>query len=90
MLPNLHEPLARPFAYDVVSGPSLDHRDDVEQLMGQRVAYVTKILDTNEAILTESGRKEREFERVFHSQRESGAVTGRAGQHRERRPRCQR
>ena len=46
-------------AYDVVSGPSLDHRDDVEQLMGhQAVAYVTKILDTNEAILTESGRRE--------------------------------
>ena len=46
-------------ACDVVSGPSLDHRDDVEQLMGhQAVAYVTKILDTNEAILTESGRRE--------------------------------
>ena len=45
-------------AYDVVSGPSVDHRDDVEQLMGhQAVAYVTKILDTNEAILTESGRR---------------------------------
>ena len=41
--------------------PSLDHRDDVEQLMDhQAVAYVTKILDTNEAILTESGRRERE------------------------------
>ena len=46
-------------AYDIVSGPSLDHRDDVEQLMGhQAVAYVTKIFDTNEAILTESGRRE--------------------------------
>ena len=46
-------------AYDVVAGPSLDHRDDVEQLMGhQAVAYVTKILDTNEAILAQSGRRE--------------------------------
>ena len=46
-------------AYDFVSGPSLDHRDDVEQLMGhQAVPYVTKILDTNEAILTETGRIE--------------------------------
>ena len=46
-------------AYDVVAGPSLDHRDDVEQLMGhQAVAYVTKSLNTNEAILTESGRIE--------------------------------
>ena len=46
-------------AYDVVSGPSLDHKDDVEQLMRhQAVAYVTKMLDTNEAILTESGRRE--------------------------------
>ena len=46
-------------AYDVVAGPSLDHRDDVEQLMvHQAVAYVKKILDTNEAILTESGRRE--------------------------------
>ena len=45
--------------YDFVSGPSLDHRDDVEQSMGhQAVAYVTKILDTNEAIFTESGRRE--------------------------------
>ena len=45
--------------YHVVAGPSLDHRDDVEQLMGhQAVAYVTKILNTNEAILTESGRRE--------------------------------
>ena len=43
-------------AYDVVVGPSLDHRDDVEQLMGhQAVAYV---LNTNEAILTEPGRRE--------------------------------
>ena len=46
-------------AYDVVAGPSLDHRDDVEQLMDHEVgAYVTKILNTNEAILTESGRRE--------------------------------
>ena len=46
-------------AYDVVAGPSLDHRDDVEQLMGhQAVAYVTKILNTSQAILTESGRGE--------------------------------
>ena len=43
----------------MVAGPSLDHRDDVEQLMvHQAVAYVTKILNTNEAILTESGRRE--------------------------------
>ena len=47
-------------AYDVVAGPSLDHRDDVEQLMfHQAVAYVTKILNTNEAILSESGRREK-------------------------------
>ena len=46
-------------AYDVVAGPSLDLRVDVEQLMGhQAVACVTKILNTNEAILTESGRTE--------------------------------
>ena len=46
-------------AHDGVAGPSLDHRDDVEQLMGhQAVAYVTKSLDTNEAIFTESGRRE--------------------------------
>ena len=46
-------------AYDVVAGPSLDHRDDAEQLTGhQAVAYVTKILNTNEAILTESARRE--------------------------------
>ena len=46
-------------AYDVVAGPSLDDRDDVEQLMGhQAVAYVTKILNTFEAILSESGRRE--------------------------------
>ena len=76
-------------AYDVVSDPSLDHRDDVEQLMGhQAVAYITKILDTNEAILTESGKKE--SLREYFVLRESGAATGRVGQHRERRPRCQR
>ena len=64
MLPNLHGPSARPAkvkeheAYDVVAGPSLDHRDDVEQLMGrQAVAYVTKILSTNDTILTESGKR---------------------------------
>ena len=46
-------------AYGVAAGPSLDHRDDVEQLMEhQAVAYVTKIFNTNEAILTESGRRE--------------------------------
>ena len=46
-------------AYDVVAGPSLDHRGDVEQLMGHRaLAYVTKILNRNEAILKESGRRE--------------------------------
>ena len=46
-------------AYDVAAGPCLDHRDDVEQLMvHQAVAYVKKILDTYEAILTESGRRE--------------------------------
>ena len=65
MLPNLHGPWARRGegetreAYDVVAGPSLDHRDDVEQLLGhQAVAYATKILNTNEAILKESGRRE--------------------------------
>ena len=42
-----------------MAGPSLDHKDDVGQLMGhQAVAYVTKILNTNEAILAESGRRE--------------------------------
>ena len=46
-------------ASDVVAGPSLDHTDDVEQLMGhQGIAHITKILDTNEATLTESGRRE--------------------------------
>ena len=46
-------------AYDVVAGPRLDHRDDVEQLMGhQAAAYVTKILDTNEGILSESEKRE--------------------------------
>ena len=46
-------------AYDVVAGPSLDHRDHVEQLVDlQAVAYVTKILDSNEAIFAESGRRE--------------------------------
>ena len=65
MLPNSHEPSVRPAwekrreTYDVVAGPSSDHRDDVEQLMGhQGVAYVTKTLDINEASLTESGRRE--------------------------------
>ena len=42
-------------ACDVEAGPSLDHGDDVEQLMGhQAVTYVTKILDTDEGTLTES------------------------------------
>ena len=69
-------------AYDVVAGPGLDYRDDVEQLMEhQAVAYVTKILNTNEAILTE---------RVFHTQRASGAGASGARQHRERRARRQR
>ena len=42
MLPNLHGPSARRGegetreAYDVVAGPSLDHRDDVEQLLGHQ------------------------------------------------------
>ena len=53
-------------AYDVVAGHSLDHRDDVEQLMGhERVAYVTKILDANEAIFAESGRRESEKEHLI-------------------------
>ena len=60
-------------AYDVMAGPSLDHRDDVEQLMGhQAVAYVTKILNRNEVILTESGRREC-LKKFFILQRESGA-----------------
>ena len=62
MLPNLHGPSARPAKEKraVVAGPSLDQRDDDdEQLVGhQVVAYVTKILNTNEAILTDSGRRE--------------------------------
>ena len=42
-------------ACDVEAGPSLDHGDDVEQLMGhQAVTNVTKILDTDEGTLTES------------------------------------
>ena len=56
-------------AYDVVAGPSSVRRDDVEQLMGhQGDAHVMKILDTNVAT-------ERELERVFRTQRESGAAT---------------
>ena len=63
-----NNPLRRRAAYDVVAGLSLDHADNVEQLTGhQGVAHVTKILDPNEAILTESGR--RELERVSHTQR---------------------
>ena len=65
MLPKLQGLSARPAKErrekrnHVVAGPSLDQRDDVEQLMGhQAVAYVTKILYTNEAIFTESGRRE--------------------------------
>ena len=74
-------------AYDVVSGPSLDHRDDVEQLMGhQAVTYVTKILDTNEAILAESGRRE-SLKEYFVLREKAVQATSRAGQHRERRPR---
>ena len=77
-------------AYDVVADPSLDHRDDVEQLRGhQAVACVTKILNTNEATLTESGRREK-LERVFLTQRESGAGASGARQRRERRARRQR
>ena len=79
-------------AYDVVSGPSLDHRDDVEQLMGhQAVAHVRKILDTNEAILTESGRREREsLKEYFVLSEKAVQPPVEFGQHRERRPRCQR
>ena len=46
-------------AYDVVAGPSLDHRDDVEQLMGhQAVAYVKKILNPmNQFLQSLSERK---------------------------------
>ena len=41
---------------DVIAGPFLDHRDDVEG-----VAYVTKLLHTDEPLSTESGqRRERE------------------------------
>ena len=37
-----------------VAGP----RDDVEKMLGQqRVAFVTKILDTGAAFFTESGRR---------------------------------
>ena len=72
--------------HDVVAGPSLDHRDDVEQLMGhQAVAYVTKILNANEANLTESGKRERESLKEVHTQRESSAGACGASQHRERR-----
>ena len=77
-------------AFDVVAGPSLDHRDDVEQLMGhQAVAYVTKILNTNEATLTEPGKGE-SLKEYFHTQRESGAGAIGARQHREQRARRQR
>ena len=35
-----------------MADPSVDHRDDVQQLMvHQPVAHLTKILNTNEAIL---------------------------------------
>ena len=55
-------------AYDVVSGPSLDHRDDVSGCVRH---------EDSRNKLSHPYRvwKEREFERVFHSQRESGAVT---------------
>ena len=60
-------------AYDVVAGPSLDHRDDVEHLMGhQAVACDTKILNTNEATLPESGRRE-SLKEYFTLRDESGA-----------------
>ena len=78
--PKLHGPSAREVgeareAYDVVAGPSLDHRDDVEQLVGhQVVAYVTKILDTNEAVLTESGRRG-SLKEYFILREKSGAAT---------------
>ena len=64
-------------AYDVVAGPSLDHRDDVEQLMGhQAVACVTKILNTNEATFAESGR--RESLKEYFILREKAVLTSRA------------
>ena len=62
-------------AHDVAADPSLDHRDDVEQLMGTKgVAFVTKILDNNEAILTESGRRESFKEYFILRERESAAA----------------
>ena len=67
-----------------MGGPSLDHRDYVEQLMGhQAVAYVTKVLNTNGAILTESGRRESLKEYVILRE-ESGAGASGVRQHRER------
>ena len=57
MMPSLHGPSARPAK--VKNAKRMMSWHDVEQLMGhQAVAYVTKILNTNEAILTESGRRE--------------------------------
>ena len=71
-------------AFYVLAGPSLDHRDGVEQLVGhQAVPTVTKILNTNEAVLTESGR--RESLKEYFILRESGAGASGARQHRERR-----
>ena len=46
--------------YHVIAGPSLDHRDDVERLfVASGVGYVTKLLNTEEALATESGQRER-------------------------------
>ena len=59
-------------AYDVVAGPSLDHRDDVEQLMGAPSGCV------------QSGRRE-SLKEYFILGGESGAGASGASQHRERR-----
>ena len=56
--------------------PSLGHRDDVERLRGlQGVAYVTKLLNMDEALGTESGQREsaKEYLKV---REKNGAAAG--------------
>ena len=41
MLPNLHGLSAQAAAYDVAASPSMDHRDDVEQMFGHKRGFRT-------------------------------------------------
>ena len=71
--------------HDVIAGPSLDHGDDVGRLLGhQGASYVTKLLNTNEALGTESGQ--RECAKEYLELREKAV---RPPKHRERRSGCQ-